>query len=124
MEHKQNEGYVIVSSLRCVHGEVYLIQHCMIKFVSDLRQVGGFFPPEYSGFNHQDITEILLIVAFNTINKQIIRSCCLLSFWLEESGQRGGATSYIKVYTDVTHYINGLKFLSCDKSMVYIFKSP
>ena len=25
-----------------VHGEVYLIQHCVIKFVSDLRQVDGF----------------------------------------------------------------------------------
>jgi hypothetical protein len=24
------------------HGEVYLIQHYVIKFVSDLRQVGGF----------------------------------------------------------------------------------
>ena len=33
-----------------VHDEVYSIQHYMIKFVSDLRQVGGFlrvlrFPP-------------------------------------------------------------------------------
>jgi len=33
-----------------VHGRVYLIQHYVIKFVSDLRQVGGFlqllwFPP-------------------------------------------------------------------------------
>ena len=33
-----------------VHGEVYLIQHYVIKFVSVLRQVGGFlqvlrFPP-------------------------------------------------------------------------------
>ena len=32
------------------HGEVYSIQHYMIKFVSDLQQVGGFlrvlrFPP-------------------------------------------------------------------------------
>jgi hypothetical protein len=32
------------------HGVVYLIQHSMIKFVSDLQQVGGFlrlfqFPP-------------------------------------------------------------------------------
>ena len=32
------------------HGEVYMIQHYVIKFVSDLRQVGGFlqviwFPP-------------------------------------------------------------------------------
>ena len=25
-----------------VHGEVYSIQHYVIKFVSDLRQVGGF----------------------------------------------------------------------------------
>ena len=24
------------------HGEVYLIQRCVIKFVSDLQQVGGF----------------------------------------------------------------------------------
>ena len=41
------------------------IQHCLIKFVSDLRQVGGFlrFPPPY-----HDITEIVLKVAFNTIN--------------------------------------------------------
>ena len=27
------------------HGEVYLIQHYAIKFVSDLRQVGGFLAP-------------------------------------------------------------------------------
>jgi len=30
-----------VVSLKLAHDEVYLI-HCMIKFVSDLRQVGGF----------------------------------------------------------------------------------
>ena len=29
-------------SLNPVHGEVYLIQHYVIKFVSDLRQDGGF----------------------------------------------------------------------------------
>jgi hypothetical protein len=30
-----------------VHGEMYWIQHYVIKFVSNLRQVGGFlrFPP-------------------------------------------------------------------------------
>ena len=32
-----------VVSLNSAHGEVYSIQHYMIKFVSDLRQVGGFF---------------------------------------------------------------------------------
>jgi hypothetical protein len=31
-----------VVSSNPVHGEVYLIQHYMIKFVSYLRQVGGF----------------------------------------------------------------------------------
>ena len=31
-----------VVSLNPVHGKVYLIQHYVIKFVSDLRQVGGF----------------------------------------------------------------------------------
>ena len=40
---------VVVSS-NPVHGEMYSIQHYVIKFVSDLRQVGGFlrvlrFPP-------------------------------------------------------------------------------
>ena len=32
-----------VVSSNPVHGEVYSIQHYVIKFVSDLRQVGGFF---------------------------------------------------------------------------------
>jgi hypothetical protein len=52
-------------------GEVYSIQHYMIKFVSDLRQVGGFirvlrFPPPIK-LIATDITEILLKVALNTI---------------------------------------------------------
>ena len=39
-----------VVSSNPIHGEVYTIQHYAIKFVSDLRQVGGFlrilrFPP-------------------------------------------------------------------------------
>jgi hypothetical protein len=36
-----------VVSMNPTHVEVYLIQHYVIKIVSDLRQVGGFlwFPP-------------------------------------------------------------------------------
>ena len=36
-----------VVSSNSIHGEIYSIQHYMIKLVSDLRQVGGFlrFPP-------------------------------------------------------------------------------
>ena len=46
------------------------VQHYVIKFVSDLRQVDGFlwvlrFPP--SKTDRHDITEILLKVALNTI---------------------------------------------------------
>ena len=53
------------------HGEVYSIHDYVIKFVSDLRWVGGFlrvlrFPPPIKLTPH-DITEILLSVALNTI---------------------------------------------------------
>ena len=36
-----------VLNLNSAHGEVYSIQHYVLMFVSDLRQVGGFlrFPP-------------------------------------------------------------------------------
>jgi hypothetical protein len=54
-----------------VHGEVYSIQHYVIKFVSDLRQVGGFFPgnpvSSTNKTDRHDIAEILLKVALNTI---------------------------------------------------------
>jgi hypothetical protein len=53
------------------HGKVYWIQHYVIKFVSDLRQVSGFFGlTPVSSTNKTDrhyITEILLKVALNTI---------------------------------------------------------
>jgi hypothetical protein len=57
-----------VVSSNLVHGEVYSIQHYVIKFVSDLRQVGCFlrFPPPKTNDRH-DVTEILLKVALNTI---------------------------------------------------------
>ena len=50
------------------------VQHYVIKFVSDLRQVGGFlrvlrFPPPIKLHDRHDITEILLKVALSTIKK-------------------------------------------------------
>ena len=58
-----------VVSLNPVNGEVYSIQHSLIKCVSDLRQVSGFlrilwFPPHKKTDRH-DITKILLKVALN-----------------------------------------------------------
>jgi hypothetical protein len=59
-------------------GEVYSIQHYVIKFVNDLRQVSGFFPgtpaSSTNKTDHYDITEILLNVAINTINLQFSSS--------------------------------------------------
>ena len=42
-------------------GEVYTIQHYVIKFVSDLRPVGVFL------LHNKDITEIVLKVTLSTI---------------------------------------------------------
>ena len=62
-----------IVSLNPAHGEVYWIQRYVIKFVSDLRQGGGFlwllqFPPLIKLIRDcHDKTEILLKVALNTI---------------------------------------------------------
>ena len=54
-------------------GEVYSIQHYVIKFVSDLRQVGWFSPGTPVTSTNKtylhDITEILLKVEISTINQ-------------------------------------------------------
>ena len=64
-----------VVSLNPADGEVYSIQHYVIKFVSDLQQVGGFlqFPPTNKTDRH-DITGTLLKVVLNTISLTL--SCC------------------------------------------------
>ena len=60
-----------VLTLNPTHGEVYLIQHYAIKFVSDLLQVSDFLRLlPVSSTNKTDchgILEILLKVALNTI---------------------------------------------------------
>ena len=53
-----------VVSSNPVHGEVYSVQHYVIKFVSDLRQVGGFLrvrvPMSFTNkADSHDIAEIL-----------------------------------------------------------------
>ena len=53
-----------------VHGEVYSIQHYVIKFVSDLPMVGFFSPgtppSSTTKTSRHDIAEILLKVVLNT----------------------------------------------------------
>ena len=53
-------------------GEIYSIQHYVIKFVSDLRQLGGFLWVLFFSTDkteHHDITEILLRVALSTLSQ-------------------------------------------------------
>jgi hypothetical protein len=72
-----------VVSSNPVHGEVYSIQHYVIKFVSDLRHVGGFLlGTPVSSANKTDchnITGKLLKVAINT---KTINLCNVLHFYL------------------------------------------
>ena len=62
------------------------VQHYVIKFVSDLRQVGGSFrilrfpPPLHNKTDRHDIAEILLKVALNTIKQTNKHTCiCILN---------------------------------------------
>jgi len=54
-----------VVSSNPVHGEMYSIQHCVIKFVSDFSP--GTPVSSTNKTDCHDITEILLKVALNTI---------------------------------------------------------
>ena len=62
---------VVSSTPRHERGFVYSIQHYVITFVSDLRQVGGFLRvvqfPRRKKMKRNDITEILLKVSLTTI---------------------------------------------------------
>ena len=74
-----------------VHDEVYSIQHYVIKFVSDLRQVAVFFSGTLvSSINKTDgheIAEILFKMALNTINPNPspnpnpVKFICPSHFW-------------------------------------------
>jgi hypothetical protein len=55
-----------VVSSNHAHGEVYTIQHYVIKFISDLRQVCGFHVSSTNKTDHYDITKILLKVELNS----------------------------------------------------------
>jgi hypothetical protein len=55
------------------HGEVYSIQHYVIKFVTNLRQIRDFLRVSLVSYC-RDITELLLKVALKTINHKDV-SC-------------------------------------------------
>ena len=59
-----------IGSSKPVRGEVYTIQYYVMKFVGDLRQIGGFLQGTpvslINKSDHHEITEILSKVALNT----------------------------------------------------------
>jgi hypothetical protein len=70
---------------------MYSIQHYVIKFISDLRQVDGFLRvlsvSSTNKTDRHDITEILLKVALNTVKQtnknvscKLITACSLNNF--------------------------------------------
>ena len=71
-------NYLCNQCLNPAHGEVYLIQHYVIKLVSDLWLVGGFNPGTLvsppNRIDRHDITEILLKVALNTITQTLTQA--------------------------------------------------
>jgi len=67
-----------VVSFNSAHGEVYSIQHYVIKFVSDLWQVSGFlWVSSTNKTDRHDIAEILLKVALNIITLTLIKIVCV-----------------------------------------------
>jgi hypothetical protein len=66
-----------ITSSNPVHGEVYLISHYVIQFVSNFRQFCGFIRilrvSSVNTTDRHDITEILLKVALSTINRLYIQ---------------------------------------------------
>ena len=76
-------------SFNLAHGEVNSIQHYVIKFVSYLRQVGGFLRVLRSSTNkidRHDITEILLKVGLNMkFSANLFETNMVFFFWLGEN---------------------------------------
>jgi hypothetical protein len=67
------------------HGEVYSMQHYMIKFVGNLWKVDEFFPgtsiSSTNKTNRHDIAEILLkVVLNNNPNPNMVSWSCILYY--------------------------------------------
>ena len=95
-----------------VHGEVYSIQHYVIKFVNDLRQVFSTNKTE-----RHDITDILLKVALNIIT---LAPCLTLPPCLHQSRKLRTLVYAVKGVTFVSiSTIFAIRFFSCSESVVF-----
>ena len=92
---KKHRDRMVVGS-----GKVYSIKHYMKKFVSDMRQVGGFLRVlrflSTNKTDHHDVTEILLKVALSTIQPACTEKFIFLSLianWLNPESNRNQTNS-------------------------------
>ena len=102
-----------------VHGEMYSIQHYVIKFVSDLPQVGGSLGTLVSSNNktdHHDITEILLKVALNTINQTFNK----ISQYQWNHGLTN-VTHLAKLLYSSVSYLNTTDFYFGDQNTLHLY---
>jgi hypothetical protein len=99
---------------------VYSIQHYVIKFVSDLRQV--------CGFHRHNITEILLKVALNTITMtkpSILTWVCFprIVLYLPKPGENNINTLVIYIYTN-NSFKNNCKSQNEREVHISLHRSP
>ena len=106
--------YYIVRS-NPAHDEVYSIQHYVMKFISDLRQVGRFFSgiPVFSTnkTDRHDIAEILLKVALSTtslLSMQIVYISPIVKIYCQKR-RLLSMQIVAKIHvtsTSISHYLN------------------
>ena len=95
------------------------VQHYVIKFVSDLRQVSGFlrvlrFPPLIKKTDRHDITEILLKVTLKTITLTLKRGSIHTDFAMTGQETKPNQTNWTFILSDnvgILYY-----FLQCQKA--------
>jgi hypothetical protein len=86
-------------SWETANGVVYSIQHYVMKFISDLRQVDGFIWVQRFKTDRHDITEKLLKVALSTITIVVILFLHCISVWVNKELElviKREALNYIK----------------------------
>ena len=93
----------VVVSLNPARGEMFSIQHCVIKFVSDLRQVYGTMVSFTNKTDPHDVTEILLKVALNTITLTRAHQILLLITFINNKSM--GSPSYFTLDRRTLIYI-------------------
>jgi hypothetical protein len=112
------------------HGEVYSMQHYMIKFVGNLWKVDEFFPgtsiSSTNKTNRHDIAEILLkVVLNNNPNPNMVSWSCILYYitWQHREGTTYVPPWYVLGWTMGTIMHNKKKKNCFDVSIITLLSN-